>query len=392
MGAAVAGCGDPVRIALLAPLSGSETAEDGRQMVLGAELAVAEINSAGGIDGRQVALVITDTSDQSPATVVRAITNLLGQSSVAAAVTGYASRTAFEVELFADAGIPYLLAEHSLELQRRIAADPGRYALTWCLLPSYDPYGIASAERLASLAERSVPGCRRRVFLITSDNDYANSCAEGLAIGFSKLDWEIAGGCTVPFGPRSDWHEILSAAKYAEPDLLASTDYLPGNAAALTRHFAVSPLRSLLFIQYGPRYPEYRAETGDLADGVIFNVLGGPIPELSATGAIARQFSSAYGLEPNRYGIDVYQEVHLCAEAMTIAGSPDDHLSVGTCLGLAKKDMAEGTLSFDPRTHLARCAADAVPMRWFQFSGARPVCLAPSHLATGSFTVPAWLA
>src|SRR5579859_6010429 len=133
-------------------------------------------------------------------------------------------------------------------------------------------------------------------------------------------------------------------------------------------------------------------ETGDLADGVIFNVLGGPIPELSATGAIARRFSSAYGLEPNRYGIDVYQEVHLCAEAMTIAGSPDDHLSVGTCLGLAKKDMAEGTLSFDPRTHLARCAADAVPMRWFQFSGARPVCLAPSHLATGSFTVPAWLA
>jgi hypothetical protein len=109
-----------------------------------------------------------------------------------------------------------------------------------------------------------------------------------------------------------------------------------------------------------------------LTDGVIFHVLGGPIYELPLTAAVTRRFLSAYGFDPNRYGIDVYHEIHLCAEAMRLAGRPDDHSGVGACLGRANSAIAGGTLCFDPRTHLARCGDDAVPMRWFQFRGAQP--------------------
>ncbi len=360
-------------------------------MVLGAELAALEINEAGGLLGQELRLVRCETGDMGPASVAGAVGRLLTEDRPQAVVTGYASRSAFEAEALADARIPYLLGEHSIQLQRRIAAEPERYATVWGLLPSYDPYGHEAASRLIELSETTLSPCRHRAFLISFDNDYSSRCVEGLAVGLVRGGWSLVGGAVVEPGRSPDWDATVQEAKHAEADLVVSTAHSVVDSAALSRAFCRSETRALLFIQYGPKYPEFLALAGRAADGVVFNVLGGPIEKLAVTQRIRDRFHAAYGVYPDRYGIDVYQAVQLYGEAVAAVGSPWEPEAVGRAIGGLRREMSQGMVSFDPHTHLARTGDDAIPMQWFQYRGGEKVCFAPESLATGDFVVPPWL-
>src|SRR5690606_31592179 len=88
-GGGEAGSGDgPIKLGMLAPFSGSESAF-GDYMKNGAQLAVDEINADGGIDGRQVELIVED--DACDATTAVAGANKLVTSGVVASVGGYCS-------------------------------------------------------------------------------------------------------------------------------------------------------------------------------------------------------------------------------------------------------------------------------------------------------------
>jgi branched-chain amino acid transport system substrate-binding protein len=377
-----------IELAVLAPSEKSPAGAHARNMLLGAELAVREINEAGGVLGAGLRLARHDTGDMSPASVAEAVTQLLREGRTQAAVTGYASTSAFEAQALADARIPYLLAEHSLQLQQQIAANPERYATVWGLIPSYDPYGEEAAKELIQLAETAVPLSRRRAFLINSDGEYSSRCAEGLALGLERGRWSITGGLVTESGGVPDYDAVIREAGVAGADLIVSTDYPAANAAALARAFHRSKQRALLFIQYGPKYPEFLSLAGDAADGVVFNVLGGPIEALDLTQELRHRFYATYGDYPDRYGLDVYQAVHLYAEAASAVGSPWDTEAVGRHIGRLRREMTQGIVTFDPDTHLARTGDTPVPMQWFQYREGEKVCFAPEALATGPFEVP----
>jgi branched-chain amino acid transport system substrate-binding protein len=60
---------DPIKIGMVAPLTGG-AAETGRYQINGAKLAVAEVNKAGGILGRQIDLMIEDDQTTNPGAVL----------------------------------------------------------------------------------------------------------------------------------------------------------------------------------------------------------------------------------------------------------------------------------------------------------------------------------
>ncbi|HWT16306.1 MAG TPA: ABC transporter substrate-binding protein, partial [Patescibacteria group bacterium] len=74
----VSGCGprEPVRVGFLGGLSGrvADLGESGRN---GAQIAVEEVNRAGGIGGRQVELIVRDDA-QNPEKAISAINELIG--------------------------------------------------------------------------------------------------------------------------------------------------------------------------------------------------------------------------------------------------------------------------------------------------------------------------
>lgn len=80
--AAVAQAADPIKVGMVAPITGA-LAESGRFQTQGAKLAADEINKAGGVLGRPLELVIEDDQSTNPG-VVLAFSKLAGDQAMAA--------------------------------------------------------------------------------------------------------------------------------------------------------------------------------------------------------------------------------------------------------------------------------------------------------------------
>lgn len=103
-----------VRIGALAPLTPPGWVEAGRHLLAGLELAVSEVNAAGGIAGRSLELVVRDTAAD-PQKAVAAVDELAGLGVVALAGE-YHSVVARGVAARADAlGLPFLCASAVLD-------------------------------------------------------------------------------------------------------------------------------------------------------------------------------------------------------------------------------------------------------------------------------------
>ncbi|MFI9819509.1 ABC transporter substrate-binding protein [Streptomyces sp. NPDC052013] len=103
-----------VRLGALVPLTRPGWVEAGRHLLAGLDLAVREVNDAGGIDGRPLELVIRDTAAD-PERAAAAVTELAGLG-VPAVVGEYHSVAARAAAARADAlGVPFLCSSAVLD-------------------------------------------------------------------------------------------------------------------------------------------------------------------------------------------------------------------------------------------------------------------------------------
>ncbi|MFC8507324.1 ABC transporter substrate-binding protein [Streptomyces sp. NPDC057411] len=104
----------PVRLGALVPLTPPGWVEAGRHLLAGLDLAVREVNAAGGIDGRPLELLVRDTAAD-PERAAAAVTELAGLG-VAAVVGEYHSVVARAAAARADAlGVPFLCSSAVLD-------------------------------------------------------------------------------------------------------------------------------------------------------------------------------------------------------------------------------------------------------------------------------------
>ncbi|MEV4947087.1 ABC transporter substrate-binding protein [Streptomyces sp. NPDC053755] len=106
--------GSSVRLGALVPLTRPGWVEAGRHLLAGLDLAVAEVNAAGGIGGRALELVVRDTAAD-PARAAAAVDELAGLG-VSAVVGEYHSVVARAAAARADAlGVPFLCSSAVLD-------------------------------------------------------------------------------------------------------------------------------------------------------------------------------------------------------------------------------------------------------------------------------------
>jgi len=239
-----------IKIGLLAPLTGGAAA-DGEEMVRGAELAVKEINAAGGVNGYTFEVVVGDVQNQEADAVVSAIESITSDEDVKAMMTGYASTTNFEIELMSEMSMPYIISANSAQTAEIITQDPSKYNTVWSLVPSFDAYESELPRLMeAWAADGQIELKNRKVAIVTSDNPYSATISDGLKENFTALGWEVTVDETVPFGEVLDWRTILAEIRQDPPDLIVNTDYQVGNEVAFLEQFMEDPTDSLLFMQY----------------------------------------------------------------------------------------------------------------------------------------------
>ena len=268
---------DLVKIGVLAPLTGPAAA-DGEEFVRGVKWAVEEANAKGGVAGHTFEVVVGDVKDQSAANVSSAAERLIGTDGIEVILTGYASLSMFEVDMMAEAGMPYIAAGPSPSFAGITSKDIDNYWCCWSYTASFKGYETDVRPAVEALAERGAIKLRdKSVAIISSDNAYSKTISEGMKVSFKEGGWKVVVDELVPFGEVNDWRPILAKVRETNPDLVINTDYLPGNSALFLNQFVDSPTNSLVFLQYAPSVPEFVKLTGKNSTGVLYNLINAPL-------------------------------------------------------------------------------------------------------------------
>lgn len=381
------------KIGILAPLTGGSAA-DGNEMVNGAKLAVDEINAAGGVAGYRFEVVVGDTQDQAADIVTSAFERLAGDPDINVMMTGYASGSNFEIELMAEQEMPYLISANSAQTRDIIAPSPDDFPTVWSLTPSYDAYETAIVPVISQLEARgAVTLPNKKVALISSDNPYSKTIMDGLKKNFEAAGWTVTSTDLLPFGEINDWRVFLARVRQDAPAVIVNTDYLPGNAAKFMTQFLEQPTESLVFIQYAPSVPEFLELTKERSNGIMYNMLGGPLdtPKNPRSAEVMKKYEDTYGVAPGTYGTSLYEQVYVYADALATVGDPTKRLEIGQAIGATEKQIVSGKLRFDPATHLAVQSDDAIPIQFFQLWDGQRALFYPESYATGEFRLPPWM-
>jgi branched-chain amino acid transport system substrate-binding protein len=382
-----------VKIGVLAQITGKSSA-DGQETVRGAQMAIDEANAAGGVAGYTFKLVVGDVKDGSAGDVTSTVDRLLGDDSIQFMLTGYASLTNFELDMMADANMPYMLSATAAQTRAIIAPNPKNYMCCWSLSPSFDAYGTDVTKLADKLqADGKVKFANKKVAIISSDNVYSKTISEQMKKTFKADGWTITVDELVPFGEVDDWRPILAKVRQDPPALVINADYLPNNSATFLKQFLEQPTNSLLFLQYAPSVPEFVTLTGKASTGVLYDLLGGVVssPKVPLAISLAAAFKKKYGVESGAYGIGLYEEMQVYFAALRKVGDPTKHDAIEAAIAATDMETAEGHLKFDPATHLAMQDDAHYPITFFQIWDGKRVLISPAHDATGTFQLPPWM-
>jgi len=188
----------------------------------GAELAVDELNAAGGVLGRKLRLLVED--DQSkPEEASNAVTKLVTQDKVVAVIGEVASRrTLAAAPISQKYQVPMITPASTNEK----VTEVGDYVFRVCFI---DPF---QGEVLAKFAYNDLKA-RKVAILRDQAQDYSVGLTDSVQRNFTKLGGQVIAPVSYSTGD-ADFKAALTRIRSEKPDVLFATGYYP-EAAIITR-------------------------------------------------------------------------------------------------------------------------------------------------------------
>ncbi|MGC8634050.1 MAG: branched-chain amino acid ABC transporter substrate-binding protein [Candidatus Limnocylindrales bacterium] len=356
--AAGGGNGQIVRIGTELPMSGGE-APNGVPTQNGVQLAIQDINAAGGIDGYKFAINSQDDAVNgvnNPQQGAKNITTLVNDPSVIGVVGPFNSAVAkAEIPISNAAGLlqcspantnPGLTKEWGgvspLTLR---STHPDQIA--YVRVASTDDYqGLAGA----TMAYQELGA--RRAYVVDDTTTYG----AGLAGVFAQ-DFQQMGGTVVKHDGAgsnvTDFTGMLTAAKALNPDVVYYGGVTTGGGGLLRRQMVAAGMASIPFIGGDG------INDGSAATPSSFLNLASPQGDLNTystvaaahdipnAGAFAAKYKAAFGKDPGAYSAAAYACTQIILDAFKHVGKPDragirQYITSG-----ASFDTVTGTVQFD---------------------------------------------
>jgi branched-chain amino acid transport system substrate-binding protein len=209
------GTADTIKIGVNYELSG-EVASYGQSSVDGIEMAIAEINAAGGLDGKEIQLIKYDNKSE-PAEATTLATKLMTQDNVLA-VLGPATSGAFKSTIPIAEKNKIAVASGSATADDVTVDANGvkEYAFRICFSDSYQGTAMAAyaTEKLDA---------KKAVIIKDNSSDYGKGLAENFTQKFTELGGEIVAE-EAYVQKETDFNAIITKIKGLDYDVI----YLPG--------------------------------------------------------------------------------------------------------------------------------------------------------------------
>ncbi|HAT33535.1 MAG TPA: ABC transporter substrate-binding protein [Janthinobacterium sp.] len=323
---------EPITIGLVGEMSGAN-AEMGAYQLNGIRLALDEINQAGGVLGRQLALRIEDSQSSNPGSVL-ALSTLAEAGNVAAVIGTIRSTQALAMlPTLLKVGIPMIIGGTDYTLTH--ANNPWLFRAR--------PHDGDSAKAIADFGVNTLK--RRHWVIIHTTETF------GIG-GKNRLTQALRAYGVTPVlsqGFRNNTQDgsfVAEAIKRSGADVLATYIYSPDNVAA----FAQQLQKSRVNLSW----------VGSSSVGAMSSVrLGGSalhgsyaitdfVPEANPQArAFARKYQEKYGQEPDVYSSWAYDATHILALAIGRANSTRPDAIRRAILAIRAYAGVEGTYNYD---------------------------------------------
>jgi len=385
---AQAQAGGTMKVALLAPMSGP-WARQGQLMKLGADMAIDDVNAAGGIKslgGMKMELVVYDAGD-STEKAKNAAQRMVAQHPDLSGGTGawLSSFTLAVTEITERAEIPWLTLSYSDQITGR------GYRYIFQMAPTADEQSTKALPTLIDLAQRAT-GKKPTEIGLVSDNT-----ASGVSFMKPIRATELARNGLkavvdeIYTPPLSDASSIVQHVRSSRPQfILMTSSNVPDNKLLLDK-FAEYKLGAERLPKIGNGGATGAPELGQIVGTDIINGYMGIVANWGGKGqeALAKRFTERTK-EPwlNQDSIMTYADVMILKEAAERAASKD---SKKVADAMRAFDMHDGPALLSPGGHLKfdekgrRVGAELVIIQW---QAGKAVAVYPPSVATAEAIWP----
>lgn len=307
---------ETIKIGGLAPLSPPGGVQSGESLRDGMAIAVEEINAAGGILGKQVEVVVEDTSGV-PEKGIAAFERLASKEGVVA-ITG-------EAHSAVCTAVGPVAQKYDIAF---VAAECWSDAVTAALMPQVFRITVANSLVYSVAADWVKEAGFKNIAIIAENSDWGF----GVIDVFTK-NLESTGAKITSFTAErtvSDFTPQLLQLKRADPkpDLIVA-GFTGSNLLLMLRQAAdlgVAPSTDTAIFAAGSDAlePEFWNVVGEGGVGVIANPAGLPgKPDTEKSRAFAKAFEAKFNRPPNAVAMEGYDGLMVVAEAIKKAGNTD---------------------------------------------------------------------
>ena len=321
---------DSIKIGFNAPLTGFAAA-DGKSALNGAELAVEQVNAAGGVNGDQLELVVYD-DQASPKESVPIAQKLIEKDGVVAAVSGsYSGATRAAAGIFQESGVPYISA---------FAIHPditraGNYVFRTSFVGEVQ--GRAGAKLVGNLG-------KKRAVIITLKNDFGKSLAAGFKEAAGKYGVEIVAEYEYSIKDRQ-FGPIVSKLRADKPDVIYASGYF-FTAGPLVSQLRAAGIDVPVIGQEGYDSQKFIDIAGPASEGTIITTSLDRDSDAAETRDFISAYEAATGQKSDMVAASAHTAIKVLAAALKSAGSTD-RAAIRNAIAATNLTASTGQISFN---------------------------------------------
>jgi branched-chain amino acid transport system substrate-binding protein len=334
-----------IRVGIPGPYSGN-AAIQGANLRYGVELAVEEINAAGGVNGMMIEPVYIDTENKVEV-AVSAYQKLCTSDNVDIIVGEVSSSVALAVmDVIAKYQIPTIFAiPSSDELGMKVEDNPEKYG---CIFMTDPPSSSMQDGVLTFLTEAVadgvIPAPNKTIAIIAEDSDWGKSTCAAWRSVLADSGWNIVVDEVMASG-EIDFYPIFTRIANLKPDILKMEFTSVTSGSAATKQLSEMELDMIVFGGYYMKNAEFPHLAGEFAQ-YHMNIMEPVDPEFEEK--ITSKYSDATAVA----ACWSYDSIYIMKEAVERAGSLDNDALVAA---IDETDYTGALMRtvYDPVTHFA---------------------------------------
>ncbi|MEA4926752.1 MAG: ABC transporter substrate-binding protein [Syntrophomonadaceae bacterium] len=399
MMSSLVGCGgssdeagsDTIKIGVSGPTTGN-SAESGKNVNTGIQMAIDDVNKAGGItiDGakKKVEAVYYDTGSNAQ-TGLSNCEKLVTSDKVdfLFCETFNSAVGVATMELAKKYKIPMATLEPvSSAITDKIVKDPESYKYFFKFGWDSSAYGEVCASTILDLIKQGKLQAPNKTIAICGDEtDYGRSNLAAVVDKMKTEGYNVVSENYWQFG-ATDLYSIISDIKNSKADVIFSCSTTVATGVALIKQLDENGLGSVPHMAiYYPMQPQFTSQIGSAADGLMWAPMLIDVENNPKAKEFAQKLKDYKGEDVTFDYIDGYSDMMVVLQAMEACGSVDPEKLSAALMADKGFDGYKGLIKFNPDTHTIYYGEGYVPVNAAQIQDSKSYVIYPKSVATREF-------